>query len=102
MEEQALRDRKDRHREYRPEDAEGMLPGDEDEDHQHRVESGSIAEDLGIEEVSLELVDRDDPGEHQQSQSETLWQRYEHHGDRADDGAKDRDDGKGARHQGQQ
>ena len=43
-----------------------MLARDQREHHQHGVNLGRVAHDLRVEEVRLDEVDADDPGEHLQ------------------------------------
>ena len=43
-----------------------MLARDEREHDEHGVDLGGVAHDLRVEEVRLEQVDAEDPGEHQQ------------------------------------
>ena len=69
---QALRDRHARDGEERSDEVEEMLPDEEREDDEHRVNLGGVSHDLRIQNVRLDLVDADDPYEHEDRRPERL------------------------------
>ena len=73
-------------------DAEEVLAGEQREDDEHRVDLRRVPHDLGVEHVRLELVNPQDPREHEGGGADPLRERHGDGGHRARDRAEDRDE----------